>query len=170
METVKRLKRLSRRLLRLIAGRPKRVTWRDGDPDCGVISLAGESYRTITHDRLWIAVRFIDAGDLFVAALMALNGSDRSVRVNPRLSSLQTWRDAAQGPAEKLGPTRFRPSDLLESKSLAPKESVAVEIYFAGREFEAACFAILINGAFYQFAISPAQSSGSIGRRTSCSA
>jgi hypothetical protein len=168
----KRLKQLCRKLFspRAFARRSNTVIWREGDPDCGVISPEGEIYRTVFHDGLWIAFQFADAGDLFVANLMVINGSGGNILVNPKLSYLAIWQGAALEPTEKLYPTRSQPADFLGAKSLTPKEMTAGEIYFPRREFDLACFTILIQGVFYQFAISPAQESGAIEGRTRCSA
>jgi hypothetical protein len=167
----KRLKRFIQKLLspRAFARRPNIFIWREGDPDCGVISPEGEIYRTVFHDGLWITFQFVDAGDFFVANLMAINGSGGNILVNPKLSYLAIWQGAAPEPTEKLYPTRSQPADFLGAKSLTPKEMTAGEIYFPRREFELACFTILIQGVFYQFAISPTQESGGKRRKRPCS-
>jgi hypothetical protein len=166
----KRLKQFIQKLLAPtgLTRRPNCVTWRDGDPGCLVRRFDGDDYHVITHKGLAIMCRFIDAGDLFVAALMVVNGSDRSVLVNPRLSLLAIWHDEdiAQEPLDRLRPTSSLPADMLEAKRIAQKEALAGELYFHRKAFEAACFTILINSAFYQFAIAPAQSSGAIEGRT----
>jgi hypothetical protein len=166
----KRLKQFIRKLFspRAFARRPNIFTWREGAANCGVISSEGEIYRTVFHDGLWIAFQFAEAGDLFVANLMVINGSDGNILVNPILSSLTIWQGAAPEPTEKLRPNAARPSDMLEARRLTPKESLAGELYFRRNTFEAACFTILIQGVFYQFAISPAQESGGKRRKRPC--
>jgi hypothetical protein len=170
-----RLKQFIRKLLAptgLTRRPPAHVTWSDGASHCGERWFDGDRYRTIIHNGLCVAAHFVDAGDLVVATLMVVNGSDRNVPVDPRLSLLAIWpdEDIAQEPLERLRAHASRPPEMLEAKRLAPKDCVAGELHFRRKAFEVAYFAVLIEHVFFEFVITPEQSPGAIERRTSCSA
>jgi len=137
---LKSLKNLIRRLLRLIAGRPKRVTWR------GPANVALEV-----------------EGARLVVGLTVSNLSRFHQRVALRHSRLTI---EIEGRIEKLEPLRAEPAAYFAGETLAPGETLQAKIYFERRVCDAACFGIILGHAFFEFPIAPAQASGSIERRT----
>lgn len=140
MRYLKRLKNLIRRLLWLIAGLPKRVTW--SGP--AVVSLE------------------VEGGDL-VVGLDVSNLSRFRRRVELRHSRLAVWRE---GEIEKLEPLRAEPAAYFAGGTLAPGWTLGAKIYFERRDCDAACFAIIFGHTVFEFPIAPAQASGAIEGRT----
>jgi hypothetical protein len=71
-----------------------------------------------------------------------------------------------EGRIEKLKPLRAEPAAYFADGTLYRGETLGAKIYFERRDCDAACFAIILGHTFFEFPITPAETSGAFERRT----